>query len=196
MLNNIFSLKGRTAIVTGATGFLGHKICYTLSELGVARTTLTETTITNYLSAISKVIELRTASKDNDLVKTAALVTDLKLYIENLDDTSNLITPWQRLVSCSYGGCDDFVFVDMIDAIATEDLDHIDHKTVHSLVETYQYWDGKNTVLFSVSLTKTNEEILRYNGGTISKWNEMIGCNGNCDNFNTLFFDLVEFIIS
>ena len=34
MLNNIFSLKGRTAIVTGATGFLGHKICYTLSELG------------------------------------------------------------------------------------------------------------------------------------------------------------------
>ena len=34
MIFNLFSLKNRTAVVTGGSGHLGKKICLTLSELG------------------------------------------------------------------------------------------------------------------------------------------------------------------
>ena len=33
-LNQLMSLKGRTALVTGACGFLGQAICQALAELG------------------------------------------------------------------------------------------------------------------------------------------------------------------
>lgn len=33
-LNELFSLRGKTALVTGGAGYLGSEICYTLGELG------------------------------------------------------------------------------------------------------------------------------------------------------------------
>ena len=34
ILNKLFNLKGRTSIITGASGFLAEKITYILADLG------------------------------------------------------------------------------------------------------------------------------------------------------------------
>ena len=168
-----------------------------LIEDEVLEVDLTETTITNYLRAINKVIELREASSNKDLLNTASFVTDVKKYIDGLDDSRNLITPWQGIISCVYDGCDDSAYTNMIDAIAREDINNKDHGVIHAVIETYQYWDGKNTVLFSQSLTSTNDVILRtYNSLVIEKWNEMIICNGECSEFDDLLFELIGLIAS
>ena len=168
-----------------------------LIEDEVLEVDLTETTITNYLRAINKVIELREASSNKDLLNTASFVTDVKKYIDGLDDSRNLITPWQGIISCVYDGCDDSAYTNMIDAIAREDISNKDHSAIHAVIETYQYWDGKNTVLFSQSLTSTNDVILRtYNSLVIEKWNEMIICNGECSEFDDLLFELIGLIAS
>ncbi|MBT4824774.1 hypothetical protein HN695_04105 [Candidatus Woesearchaeota archaeon] len=160
-------------------------------------TTITTTTVSNYLQAVDKVLELRQATESRNTIEIAELVTDMNLYLEDLEETRTLLLPWQRLISCAYTGCDDTVFVAMIDAFATEDLNNKDHMTVHSVIETYNYWDGKNTVLFSGSLTTTNKLVLdNYNSEVISKWNEMIRCNGDCGEFNDMLFDLVGLIIN
>ena len=159
--------------------------------------TITTTTVSNYLGAMDKVIELRQASKARDTIEIAELVTDMNLYLEGLEETRTLLLPWQRLISCAYTGCDESTFVAMIDAFATEDLHNTDHMTVHSVIETYNYWDGKNTVLFSESLTKTNKQVLdNYNSEVISNWNEMIRCNGECGDFNDQLFELVSLVIN
>ncbi len=153
---------------------------------------LKETTITNYLAAIKKVLELRTASNSQDLVKTAELVTDIQLYIDGLESDASLVSPWQRTIACVYTGCENEVYINMIDAFASQDLSNSKHLLISSLIETAQYWDGKNTVLFSASLTKTNKMILETSkANVISQWNEMIKCNGVCSEFNSLLFQTI-----
>ena len=145
--------------------------------------TLTETTITNYLTAIKKVLELRESSKQADTLKIANTVADLNLYLKGLGSATNLLNPWQKVI--------------LLDAFATKDLTNADHQSIHSLIETYNYWDGKNTILFSTSLTKTNSLILdNYTPDTIGKWNEMIKCNGQCENFTPLLFELMGMMIN
>lgn len=159
--------------------------------------TLTETTISNYLTAMNKVLELRESSKQADTLKIANNVADIDLYLKGLNDATSLLAPWQKVVACVYNSCDDKVFVDLIDTFAIKDLTNIDHQSVHSLIETYNYWDGKNTLLFSSSLTKTNKLILdNYVPGTIGKWNEMIKCNGQCENFTPLLFELMGMMLN
>jgi hypothetical protein len=158
--------------------------------------TLKETTITNYFTAVKKVLELKSASDSQDLVKTAELVTDIQLYIDGLESGASLVSPWQRVIACVYTGCENEVYINMIDAFASQDLTNSKHKLISSLIETAQYWDGKNTVLFSASLTKTNKMVLdTSDAGLISQWNQMIKCNGACNEFNSLLFQTIAAVI-
>lgn len=159
--------------------------------------TIKETTITNYPTAMQKVLELRESSKQADTLKIANTVADLDLYLKGLGSATNMFNSWQKVIACVYAGCDDLVYIDMLDAFATKDLTSADHQSVHSLIETYNYWDGKNTILFSTSLTKTNSLILdNYTPDTIGKWNELIKCNGQCENFTPLLFELMGMMMN
>ncbi|MFH1439041.1 MAG: hypothetical protein ABIG89_00620 [Candidatus Woesearchaeota archaeon] len=183
------------AIVSEEQGTDNIDILSTNADEGTANT-ITQTTINNYLQAMNKIIELRKYSNEADLIKTADIISDLSLYLEMLEDDTNLMNSWQKIISCAYTVCDDYVYVDMIDVIATQDTRNTDHQTVHSLIETYNFWDGRNTVLFSESLTRTNKMITKnYNTEIVSKWNEMIRCNGGCDNFNNLLFDMLGLVV-
>ena len=180
--------------VVGADGTVGDG----LGEDGLLadEPVLEHTTITTYLGSVNKILGLRTASKESDTIKVAEFVADLDLYLDGLEDSTDLIRPWQKIIACAYSGCDDAVFVNFIDAVATQDMTNVDHKTIHALVETFNYWDGKNTVLFSHSLKSTNKLVVEnYNSETISKWNEMIRCNGACENSNDLLFEMIGLII-
>ena len=159
-----------------------------------AAATSTATTITSKAGALSSIIELREYNKVKKTIEIARMVTDISGYVDKVDN-SQITNPWQTIISCAYEGCDDSSFVNMIDAIATTDMSATKNQAIHSLIETYNYWDGRNTVLFSGSITKTNKLILtNFGGSVIGKWNEMITCNGKCDNFKNNLFELIEML--
>lgn len=145
-------------------------------------------------SAVDSVIALSMKSASDDLVGVASSVRDLDLYIKNLG-RDEVTVPWQRLLSCVYDGCTGKDFVNLIDALVVTDLDDLRNKAIHSLIETYNYWDGRNIVLFSKSLPQTNELIVSgFNTDIIAKWNEVIKCNGKCNDFNALVYQLIGMI--
>lgn len=142
---------------------------------------------------IQQIIDLRKLSKNNNMVEIASKVTEMNKEIESIKNPS-INTNWQVIVSCIYEKCSDDKFFSLIDAASIRDLKGT-NEVIHSIVETYNFWDGKNVLQFSQSLSSTNNLIKGLNNKKISAaWDDVVKCNAKCDGFTDKLFDLIEYI--
>ena len=147
----------------------------------------------NTKQLIQKIIDLRKLSKENNLVEIANKVTDINKEIESIKNPS-INTNWQVIVGCVYETCSDAKFLALIDAASINDLKGT-NEVIHSIVETYNFWDGRNIIYFSQSLSNTNNLIEELNDKKISNsWDEVVKCNSKCDDFTDKIFNLIELI--
>jgi len=90
LLNNIFSLDGRTAIITGAAGFLGNKICDTLSELGANLIMIDKEKNKKSESLLKKFKNKYKKQKFNFLYANFLIEQDIKKLILELNKFKNI----------------------------------------------------------------------------------------------------------
>jgi hypothetical protein len=141
-------------------------------------------------SLIGEVLELR---ENSDLVRTAQIVTRLDSH--QLMGSPVLKSAWQKLVGCAYDGCDDSAYLDMIETLCLLQP-NANTVLIHSLIENYKLWDGKNVVDFSESLTRTNQLVAQRSESIRNKWSDIVGCNAECSTFNDKMFDFIEAVVS
>ncbi|MBS3137258.1 hypothetical protein J4232_02385 [Candidatus Woesearchaeota archaeon] len=147
---------------------------------------------------INNLIELKSVSKNKDTVRIAELVTLVNRYIDENND-NNLLESWQRnVVGCVYkSSCSDTAYLQVIDAVASSNLDEKNNILMHGVVETANLWNNPNLVIFSDSLASTNRLVKEYGNANIKdQWNTLVACNGQCTDYMDKVFGLVKTINS
>ena len=144
---------------------------------------------------IKQIIALRKQSSSKDIVKIAESISLLNEKIRKTGNTAS-ISAWQETTACVYDSCADYVYIKLMDAVAAADLNDKTNKVIHSAVETYMLWDGKNVIYFSESLDKTNKLIRDLNQPSINIiWDDIVQCNGKCASFSDKTITLIERIV-
>lgn len=144
---------------------------------------------------IKQIIALRKRSSSKDTVKIAESISLLNEKIRKASNTA-VISAWQETTACVYDGCADQVYIKLMDAVAAADLNDKTNQVIHSAVETYTLWDGKNVIYFSESLDKTNKLVRELNQPSINIiWDDIVQCNGKCASFSDKTITLIERIV-
>ena len=144
---------------------------------------------------IKQIIALRKQSSSKDTVKIAESISLLNEKIRKTSNTAS-ISAWQETTACVYDGCTDQVYIKLMDAVAAADLNDKTNKVIHSAVETYKLWDGKNVIYFSESLDKTNKLVRELNQPSINIiWDDIVQCNGKCASFSDKTITLIERVV-
>ncbi len=144
---------------------------------------------------IRQIIALRKQSSSHDTVKIAESIS---LLNEKIRKTNNAaaITAWQEATACAYEECADRVYIKLMDAVAAADLNDKTNRLIHSIVDTYMLWDGKNIIYFSDSLDKTNKGIKELNQPSITIiWDDIVQCNNKCASFSDKTVTLIERVV-
>lgn len=141
---------------------------------------------------IKSIIKLREASRAKNLVNVANFISGLDESFKKINDpTTNM--GWQNIVACVYEDCADNRYIELIDDVAILNLEQEKNTIIHSLMETYGLWDGKNLILFSNSLSKTSKLIEDKDDSVINKkWESVVECNGVCADFSERIITLIN----
>jgi len=142
---------------------------------------------------ITKIIELRENSEADKTIGIANSVTEINNVLEDLKK-STINTAWQALVGCVFEDCKDDEYINMINAVAINDLNER-NEVIYSVIETYNFWNGKNIIYFSESLSKTDSLIQQLRDEELAqKWKEVIDCDGKCESFTHKTVELIYLI--
>ncbi|MFH0978127.1 MAG: hypothetical protein V1837_02375 [Candidatus Woesearchaeota archaeon] len=145
---------------------------------------------------IAYILDLRDYSNSGDIVKIADSVSWLNQEVENYD-AAEIKVGWQAIVGCAYQKCSDADYLSMIDAISIKQIAKNNNGLIHSLIETFNLWNGKNQVYFSDSLSTTNALITGLkNASVTAAWNNLVTCNGICETFSSQTLGLIKLINS
>jgi len=139
------------------------------------------------------IIELRTYSQNEDLINVAEVITELKA--NNIISSPIARNPWQNIITCVYSSCEDKAYLDLIDVVVITQSNK-DTELIHSIIETFNYWDGKNLLEFSESLTDTNQLIAKRSDALQLQWNSIVECNAECSEFTDQIISLIGKVVS
>jgi len=135
---------------------------------------------------INEIINLR--SSQNDKLKIAEEISLINDKVTNADDPK-ITSAWQETLTCAYDNCND-EYILLIDAVALHKLKD-NNKLIHSTIETYKFWDGKNPIYLSESISQTNELVLTYDDKTKDLWKDILDCKGDSCNLEQKTIDLI-----
>lgn len=142
---------------------------------------------------IKSIVNLRENSKVYEKSIIASQIVEINEYIEeiNSDFVNN---PWQETLNCAYSGCDDELYLRLINSIVSED-DDTRSDLIHEIIQTALFWNSKNTLFFSQTLTNADKLIEELDDDIINqKWDSIIKCNGECEGFNDQIFSIIDII--
>ena len=144
---------------------------------------------------IKQIIALRKQSSFRDTVKIAESVSLLDERIKKMNNAA-ATTAWQETFSCVSEGCGDKIYIKLVDTIAVADSTDKNNKVLHSVVETYTLWDGRNTLESFKSIDATNKMIKELNQPSINIiWDDIVQCNGKCASFSDKTITLIERVV-
>jgi len=141
-------------------------------------------------SLIENILLLRENSNDRNTIMIASTITSINKEIE--DSKPVLKKAWQDTLECVFAGCEDDVYLELIDYVALQNLKG-KNQAIHSLIETYTFWNINNVLYFSESLTKTNAYIEEFESEKITAlWEDLVDCDGKCIDFTEQTFVLIS----
>jgi hypothetical protein len=140
-----------------------------------------------------KVFELKQASEKENTIKIADSFTEINNKIESISNPA-ISSSWLKVTNCVYdSNCEDELYFDLIDTISVY---YENNNVVHKIIETSKLWNGKHTSIFSNKLSELNKIMSLYQNEKIKQsWEELIKCNGKCNDFNKNVFNLIYLII-
>jgi len=188
-------------IFWGPRGLTGNTVTDTPNEqvktkaaVSTESAQVSEKQLANPSEVIQNVLSLRENSNSGDTIKTAQMVSWLNNEVENID-AAEVKVAWQTVVGCAYQKCSDSTYLSMIDAMSIKTITKGNNDVIHSLIETYQLWNGKNQIYFSDSLSRTNALITALNNQAVNNaWQTLVTCNGVCETFSSQTLDLIRLI--
>ncbi|MBD3361879.1 hypothetical protein GF358_03760 [Candidatus Woesearchaeota archaeon] len=143
---------------------------------------------------VLNVIKLRT--NYDDPVLRAKAITDLNSIVEDID-SSVINEGWRGLAACIPEGCSDDDYMNFIMSAIVDQPNAIEHSDVLiEAIKVHRYWGSNTNVIeFSQALTNTNNLINELHFSTaVNVWNRIVECNGQCEEYDNLFFELIKVI--
>ncbi|MBI4146428.1 hypothetical protein HY489_03765 [Candidatus Woesearchaeota archaeon] len=173
-----------------------------LSALGIFIVVLTVVVVAGVLGSdapvkpiILKSIELRSA--DDSLTK-ANLISDLDDMVAQADN-QDIKDQWDRMMGCLATNCPDEAYLDMVlVTVAAYENELPESALLINIIAAGKYWNDPEHLLdFSRALSIANDQVDELESKQARKqWQAIIDCNGTCQEKNTLFFELIQTIIS
>ncbi len=166
------------------------------SETTTTTTTIPEPKITlaDQTDIINKIILLREYSDKNDLGEAAVVFGELKNQFININLDDALLSD---LSVCISSRCDDRKYFDLIDLVTLQNIDNSRNKLIRHVIKVYNLWNRKNEEKWLLALGEVHQLVKGINNKDItSKWNLVVKCNANCNEFSDLVFELVQEIDS
>lgn len=189
-----FYFKGGFGPTGGAVAETSKQPVSKAAGAGAATTPVLEKHLAESTDVIENTLLLRQYSNEAATVKTAETVSWLNKEVENYD-VAELRVAWQTIVGCVYQKCADNVYFSMIDAISMKLIARNNNEVIHSLIETFNLWNGKNQIYFSDSLAKTNSLIVSLKNQAVNNaWDDLVRCNGQCTEFSSKTLGLIKLI--
>ena len=146
----------------------------------------------NVAQIVINVVNLRapldTVAHSNLISLTDDLVSDL--------GNPQITNSWEELVACQPIGCEDILYFGFLyTLISNEKVPHA--KLIGDLIVTQRYWGtGEAVLIFSKSMADSDTGIKGLNSAKCSKiWEEIVVCDGTCENKNDLFFNLIKEVV-
>jgi len=142
----------------------------------------------------NNIIKLRSATNPLDKAK---IVSSTDNFIEKIGN-DKLSEQWSKIINCVNEGCHDTKYFDFLIVLFTQYKDKIPQSDLlMNLLAVQRYWGTDEVVTFSKSMTFVDEEIEKSHSQSLEKkWAEIIECNNQCADKNSLFLSLIQLIIS
>jgi len=141
---------------------------------------------------ILNTIELRL---EQDTLTRSTLVTQTDQLVRRTNDRQ-LQGEWSLITECLPQGCDDAQFLNFI-ALTASHLDIKHNELLQNLIGSYKYWNSEDILTFSKAMTNVNlgvDEL--YSRSLEEKWNQIVECDGQCENENDLYFEIIEIVVT
>lgn len=144
-------------------------------------------------SFLLKIFEIKKASENEKLIEIADLFTNINNKVEKISNSA-ISSSWLKITNCVYdSNCNDEHYFDLIDTVS---IYYEDNNIIHKIIETSKLWNGKHTSIFSNKLSELNKMMNLYEDENIKQsWEELVQCNGKCNDFNEKVFNLIYLII-
>lgn len=136
-------------------------------------------------------IELRSAQ---DPVVKAQLISDLDDLIAQSENEA-LSDQWDRMLECLGTKCPDRAYLDFVLVIAAAFEDELPQSALMiNIIASAKYWDDPEHLLeFSRAVSLTNDQIDALENKKASRqWQDVVECNGTCEQKYDLYFDLIK----
>ena len=144
---------------------------------------------------ILNTINLRT--NFDDPVARANAITNINTIVADMDD-AGINEGWRAMAACIPETCSDDEYMNFILSAVNDRPKDIEYgNIIKELVKVHRFWgDSTNVITFSQSLTNTNNMIndLRFSTA-VNAWNRIVDCNGECEDYDNLFFELIKTIV-
>jgi hypothetical protein len=135
----------------------------------------------------------------NDTVQRAELITRMDAMVKELENDA-IAAQWSTLAGCIAGNaCTQDDYFDFLLMIAIEKREDIPNaELIANVITVNRYWDNAEKIIeFSKALTETNEQVEALQLKTIAnEWQEIIYCDGKCQNYHDLFFEFIRLLLS
>ncbi|MBW2968974.1 hypothetical protein KY304_01635 [Candidatus Woesearchaeota archaeon] len=150
-------------------------------------------------SSIQNLIHSTIKLRDNieDPVVRAKAITDINSLVQELDN-SGINEGWRAMAVCIPEGCSDDEYMNFIISAINEYPKDIEHGyIVKEIIKVHRFWgDSANVIEFSESLTESNKLITELHSSKAANlWNDIVSCNGECEEFDNLFFEMIGVIV-
>jgi hypothetical protein len=133
----------------------------------------------------------------DDSIIRAEAITELNSLVDRLD-SSGINEGWRAMASCIPQGCSDDDYMNFIAYGVNDHGNDLAHgEVIKELIKVHRFWgDETNVIVFSQSLTNTNNLVNSMHVSTaLNLWNDLVVCNGECAEFDDLFFEIIEVIV-
>ncbi len=144
---------------------------------------------------IHSTIKLRANAEDP--VLRAKAITDINSLVQDLDN-SGVNEGWRAMAVCIPEGCSDDEYMNFIISAINEYPKDIEHNAaIKELIKVHRFWgDSTNVITFSQALTYSNNLINElHSSKAASIWNSIVDCNGVCEEYDNLFFELIGVVV-
>lgn len=133
----------------------------------------------------------------DDPIARAKAITEINTIVADFDD-SGINEGWRAIASCITEGCTDDDYMNFIMAAVNSRPGDIENAAVITeLIKVHRFWgDTTNVIVFSQALTNTNNMVNDLHFSTaVNVWNRIIECNGLCEEYDNLFFELIKVVV-